>query len=107
MAAVNAWPFISTQYGEMVVACLFYTPFNRGGESFLCAFPAFVLTTTKKKNNRWIKSFNYPCEERADTECVCVCDTIPPTPYEGREVVAMVAAIGAWRKWEGEAGSKQ
>lgn len=73
MAAVNAWPFISTQYGEMVVACLFYTPFNRGGESFLCAFPAFVLTTTKKKNNRWIKSFNYPCEERADTECVCVC----------------------------------
>lgn len=101
---MSACPFISTQYGEMVVACLFYTPFNRGGESFLCAFPAFVLTTTKK-NNRWIKSFNYPCEERADTECVC--DTIPPTPYEGREVVAMVAAIGAWRKWEGEAGSKQ
>lgn len=27
----------------------------------------------QQKNNRWIKSFNYPCEGRADTECVCVC----------------------------------
>lgn len=106
---MNAWPFISTQYGEMVVACLFYTPFNRGGESFLCAFPAFVLTTTttKKITDGLRASITLAKKEPTQSVCACVCDTIPPTPYEGREVVAMVAAIGAWRKWEGEAGSKQ
>lgn len=71
--------------------------------------PPFVLTNNnkKKKRNRWIKSFNYPRERKTIIVCVrvCVCDTILPALYQGREVVATVTAVGAWRKWEG--GSRE
>ncbi len=70
MAAVNASPFILSQYRGIAVICSFCTPFNRGALSFHPAMPAFVLTN--KKRNRWIKSFNYPCEGKAVTVHVCV-----------------------------------
>lgn len=93
---------ILSQYRGTTVICSFCTPFNRGA-CFQPSMPAFVLTNTKR--NRWIKSFNYSCGGNAVT--VCACDTILLALYEGREVVATVTAVGAWRKWEGDAGSKR
>lgn len=76
-------------------------------KAFFVLFLLLFWQQQKKITDGLRASITLAKKEPTQSVCACVCDTIPPTPYEGREVVAMVAAIGAWRKWEGEAGSKQ
>lgn len=106
---LDASPFILSQYRRIAVISSFCTAFNRDALSFHPALPAFVLTN--KERNTWIKSFNYPCKRKTVCVCVCLrergCDIILPTLYHGREVVAMVTAVGAWRNRERESGTKQ